>query len=137
MLVAENGDRAFALGEDLAHLLEKPPPWIEDLPPGVFRIFAVLADDDHAIDGELLAAERDRALDGVKQAKAVFLRQSPAHVLGANLIDVQRHELEVRPLLAVVVVALDDFADDEVGVRPAVIHRGHRRNLLWLADVDS
>ena len=68
-----------------------------------------------------VAAEREGAGDGVEDLEAVLLRQVAAEVTFGELVNVHRHEPEVRPGLAVVEEAFEDLAEDDVGVRPAAV----------------
>ena len=82
----------------------------------------MLADDDDAVHRELLAPQRHGAGDAVVDREVVLLGEGPAHVVFGELIDVHRHEAQVRKGLAVVVIALEDLADDDVGVGvPAIL----------------
>src|SRR5205823_5003451 len=82
------------------------------------RIVAVLADEQHAIDGELARAERERAGDRVIDGEAVLPGEVAAHVVIWELIDVRADELERGKLaLAVERVALNEARGEDVGVR--------------------
>ena len=83
----------------MADLLEEPAARVEDLALLVVGYVAVLADGEHAIDGERLAAEREAVGDGVVDLEAVLLRQVAAHVGLRHLIGVERHEFQAAASL--------------------------------------
>src|SRR5262249_35017428 len=122
VLVAEDRDGLLVLDEGRGHLLQKATPRVEDLAAGILRVLAVLADAQHAVHRQLLAAQGQGGLDGRADGEAVLLRQVAAHLLLGELIDVQGRQLDARERLAVKGVALQELGEEDVGVRPAVVY---------------
>ena len=87
---------------------------------GADVVFALLGD------GNMLAlaalVERHGAGDRIVDREFVPPRQIPAHVPLRKLIDEHRHELQIGKCLAIVMIAFEDFAEDDVGVRPRAVH---------------
>src|SRR6266568_1055056 len=133
MFVVEDRHGTLGAFEDLANLREEAPPRVEDLAALVGRVLAVLADTEHALDREFLAAAADRPIDSVVDREAVLLRQVAAHVAGGELVAIECDELQVRELLAVEVVTFEDLGEDDVGVRPLAILGDDGGDLLFHA----
>jgi len=66
VLVVKNGYRAFALLENLDHLLIDPPTWQEPVPFEIGWIIPMFADDDDTIHRQFFPAKRDGFPDRFK-----------------------------------------------------------------------
>ena len=77
VLVVVDRNGAAVLFEDLDALLEEFVARIEDLALLVARIVAVLADDQHGIDGQFVAAAAQRLGDGRIDLEAELLARAP------------------------------------------------------------
>ncbi len=105
MLVVIDRDSPTVAVEDVDALLEELVARVEDLAFGVVGIIAVLADDQHGIDSQLVAAAaqglRDRRVDAETKAASPLA----AEVAGRLLVDVRGDDLHVRlmpaPLLRI------------------------------------
>jgi len=137
MLVAEDRDAAPELAERVRNLFEKPPARIEVLLFVVPRVIAVFADADHAVDGDVVAADGDCLLDRVEQRHAVLFGERPAKILLCELFNVHRGQSERGPCAAVLPPAFEDLADENVGVQSFLVScRNHGNRLrYWLAGI--
>src|SRR4051794_19050391 len=97
MLVAEDRDAAAAGFEHLHDLPEELVTWIQRLASLVLRVFAVLADDDDAIDRELGAAQCEGLRNGRENRHAVPLGRRTRQITLRKLIDIERDKVDVRP----------------------------------------
>ena len=75
-LSLKTGTAAAGLAEDIGDLEEHLEARIELLLFVVDGIVAVLANQQHAIDGELVAAQRERVGDGAEDRHIILLRRS-------------------------------------------------------------
>src|SRR5205823_4622124 len=86
MLVVEDRHTAARTPEDVDDLLKELVTGIEPLAPRIARITAVLTDNHHAVDGELLSAtsqrQGDRGIDGqFRMPGGAFLAQITRRLL--------------------------------------------------------
>ena len=84
MLVVEDGNGPPGRLENRDSFLEPLETRIESLSQIISGIVPVLSDDHDAINGEILATERERFGDGGEQAQTMAFDPLPSHV---------RHEL--------------------------------------------
>ena len=87
-------------------------------------IIAVLADTQHAGDRNPLPTNSDGPFDGVEDRHVVFLRQLATQPAFGQLIDVQRRQTETRTRSALLIEPFENLAEDDVGVRVALIDGG-------------
>src|SRR5262249_16128569 len=71
------------------------------------------------------AAEGQSAFNGWINLEAMLFGQISTHVALGKLIDVHRHELQVRPSAAVIIEAFQNLADDDIGMRVHSILRSN------------
>ncbi len=95
VLIVEEGHGFLAPREDIGDGLEETAARIELLALVVVGVIAVLADAQDAVDGQLLAAERQGIGDIVVDFEIVLLGEIAAHVLIGELIDEHRHDAQV------------------------------------------
>ena len=125
VLVAKHRHRPAGLAEDLHDLLEHFVPRVELLAALVVRVVPVFSDQQHAIDGQLVAAERQRLGDGLVQVKLELLGQFLTEVVLADLGDVHAGDGPVGVVHATAAqVAVQEAAANMVGVRQVVVGRG-------------
>src|SRR5207244_8256879 len=94
MLIVENRDCLAVFPEDLDNLLEKRIARIERLSQLIARVVAVLADDEHRVHIEpLAAAPQCLGYTGI-DLEAELRRAFQAQVSRRSLIDVERHDVE-------------------------------------------
>ena len=114
---------------DLPVLLERRRDGVKEAPPrihvllGVRRvgIVAVLADAEQTLDSHAARAERDGVLDGVEDGDGVLARHRSRHVVVRELVDVHAGHAQVRAGAAVLLIAFEQLADDDVGVRKVAV----------------
>ena len=120
VLVVENGDRSAAASEDVDRLLEKLKTRVEGLAFFVSWVPAVLADQQNAVDGKPVSPAREgcrRSWDRAVSPGWRFTR-SAAQVAGGPLIDVERDDIDRRPVMAAVpAIAVEKAVDDPLPVR--------------------
>ena len=133
MLVGKDRHRTTGSGKDAADLLEKIAPRIEVLFLFVPGIVAVLADNQHAINSQLTPPQTQCRGDAKVDLHTVFARQLFAHIALAPLIHVHRDDIYIRgQQLAVGGKALEEFADNHIGMRKGIIGGGNGGDLLAL-----
>ena len=118
MLVVE--DRHERVGGDHGgdRCLEQATARIEDLIEFIATVFAVFADQQHAIDIHARFADADRFRDRAEDRHAMPRCHCNADIVGRDLIEVDRNDLDARlGGNAVEVVALEQFGDDDICVR--------------------
>jgi len=131
VLVVEHGYGAPAGAEDVGDFQEHFEARVEALFLVVEGVVAVLADEDDAVDGELVAAEGERVGDGAEDGHAVLLGAFAAHVSFRHLF--REHADDLRPRvrrLVVLLVPFQVFADYHVGVRPGPVFGDDRGDAL-------
>src|SRR5258708_28186666 len=117
MFVAEDRHAPAASPEGIGNLEEQFIAWVEMLALLVPRILAMLADQQHAMDGEPRAAKCQAFPDGRMDWHMVLAGQIAAHVVVRYLGRVHRHDFRARAWrLAVLAKAFQIFAHDDVGV---------------------
>ena len=117
MLVEEDGHDAAAVLEDFCYFVKQPAFGVLRACRLAVGVVAVLGDEQDAIDGELVAAERERFGDRFGEAEFVFRGQFAAFVVIGRLIDIQRRQFETGPLAAAVErVRLQHAGGDDVGM---------------------
>jgi hypothetical protein len=89
VLVVEHRDRPAAPLDDRHDGVEEPLAGILALPFGVGRILAVLADREHGIDGQPVAAEAERLGDRRIDRDRVLFGYGAGHVVGVGLIEIE------------------------------------------------
>ena len=100
-------------------LIEELLARIEMLAEFVERIVAVLADQQHRVDAEILAADAHRFVDRLKERNLKPLRNVAGHVVLRELIGVERHDIAAGiDQLAVEQVRLEEVFENVVGMRP-------------------
>src|SRR5688572_9980828 len=118
MLIVENGRSSAAAAVHIHDLLEELVPWIERLSFLVSGIATVLPDEQHTVDGEFAAAQRERLSDGgidLHRRKASCAL--PAQIVCAHLIDVQGNEIHRRMMVAALPsIALQKSIDNVLGM---------------------
>ena len=78
----------------------------------------MFANQKDAVDGQPLAAQRQRAGHRIVDGKAVLAGQPPTHVVIGKLIDIGADQLELGKFaLAIERVALHEARGEHVGVR--------------------
>src|SRR5438309_2078155 len=102
MLVIEDRRGSPILLEHLDRLPEELVARIEFLPDFVVRIIAVLADDEHGVDRQTVAAAAQRLRDSGINLEAELLSPQTTQIVLRRLIDVSRNDFEWRmmPLAA-------------------------------------
>jgi hypothetical protein len=131
VLVIEDRHGPPAGLEDLDDFLEEAAARVEDLSLVVAGIIAVLGHEEHAIDGQLVAAQRQRLGDALEHGDAPAFGQGPADVEVRHLIDVQRcHPARRWITLADDAEALHEARDDVVGVAVAKVRGDNGGDLL-------
>src|SRR5262249_37867368 len=98
VLIAEHRHDTTARFKDPDDLAQQPPLRILNAVIFAARIITMLADEEHAIDRQLVATQRQRPRDRVIDRKAVLFRQAAAHIIGRKLIDIGTDELQLRKL---------------------------------------
>ena len=73
VLVIEDRHHAVVFLERVGDFLKEPLAGIELLPEVIHRIVAVLANTQHAINGDRLATDRDRLFNRIENGDAVLL----------------------------------------------------------------
>src|SRR5436309_7155459 len=97
------------------------------LPLLVIRIIAMLADEQYAIDGQPIAAQRQSLPDGGVDGHIVLFGLLAAHIVFRYLSGVHRNDLRARARrLAVLAKSFEIFANDDIGVGVVAIlgHNG-------------
>ena len=80
MLVVVDRHTPPGSAEDGDDLFEEPSPRVEVLALPVVRVIAVLADEEDAVHGQPIAAERQCVPHGARQPDAVPRRHPPADI---------------------------------------------------------
>ena len=96
MLVDEHGQRPALLRDNAADLLEEPAPRQHLLAQDGARVVAVLADQQHAIDRQIVAAKGQCGADAAVDRHVVAVRELQPDVLPVNLVDIQRRDAGPR-----------------------------------------
>jgi len=108
---------AAGLAEDGGDLLHHLQARVEDLPLVVARVVAVLADEQDALDRQLVAG-RQGVGDGARDLDAELPADRAGQVVVRRLIDVEGVDVVPGDVqLAAAGVAEDEAAGDVVGVR--------------------
>ena len=92
MLVIEHRNHTLAVGKSIGDFFEKPFAGIKMLAEFVPWIFTMLTDAQDAIDGDLVAPERDRFSDRFAHAEAMFLRELYRKIFFRKLVDIKRNQ---------------------------------------------
>ncbi len=117
MLIVEDGYRFAIFPEDLGDLFEELIPRVFRLAELAFWVVAMLANDQHGIYRERIAATTQCLGDARKDRKPEFCRPLATQVVFGKLIDVCRDDVERR----VVPAAIDRIAHQEaLGHMPCV-----------------
>ena len=98
MFIDKHRHALAGFAKDLLHLIEEPALGIDGIAGGVFRIHAVLGNQQHAVHRQLARAQRERFLDGFVNGYLELLGPLAARVILGHLIGVQRNQLEIRQL---------------------------------------
>jgi hypothetical protein len=96
MLVVEDRRRAAILAEHIGNLAKELMPRVLLLAELVDRVIAVLADHQHRIDRQFIAAAAQRLGDGGIACEAELLRPAAAQIPFRFLIDVGCNDLQFR-----------------------------------------
>ena len=108
MFVRKHRRHLSASAEDRDSFFKEPPARVHRLAGGGSCIVAMLADQQHALNGQPIATQSQRFVDGLAQAHAVSIGQLPPDVLARHLVDIKADELEIRSRrFAVKVVTLE------------------------------
>jgi hypothetical protein len=127
VFVAKHRHDAAARLEHLHDLAEQPPLGVDGLPRVRFGVVAVLGHQQHAVDRQLVAAQRERLGHGVVNGNAVLLGQPAADIAVGHLVGVERDEFQLRPPpVAVERFGFQQSADNHVGMRVVMIRSHHR-----------
>ena len=103
VLVVEYRGRFAGGAEDCGHLLEEFVARVELLPFGIVGIVAVLGDEQHAVDGEVVAAQGQRVGDGGVDVELGEARGAlAAQISLVHLIDVERDQIHLGAVVAAV-----------------------------------
>ena len=121
MLVIENGDDPFVLLKRVGDLFKEPTTRIKMLFLVVIGILAVFTDADDSIHGNPVASDSDSLFNGVKNWNVVLLRQTPRQVPVGKLFDVHRRQFQSGTGATILLPALEDFSDQDIGVQPFFI----------------
>ena len=118
--------------------VEKSLARIFDLAFGVGRVFAVLADRQHGVDRQLLAAQRQGLGNRGIDRNSIVTGHVAHHIARGKLVDVQASDLEARlDPLAVEQIRREEIFQDDVGVAAVGElreNRGHLGPLARLAE---
>jgi hypothetical protein len=119
MLVAEEGNRAIAGTIDIHNLAKELVARILCLAFFVFRVMAMLTNQDDTIDGQFAAAKRERFGNRGAEPHGRMPRAAlSAQIVLADLIDIERHEIERRMvILTMPAVSIQKTVDNMLGVR--------------------
>src|SRR5258706_4071033 len=98
MLVVEDRHSAAALFENPRRALKEFVPGIARLTSFVSRIEAVLADDQHAIHGQVGAPKRESLFSGWIDLYVVPARPFPAKIVFVELVDVEPRQFQRRTI---------------------------------------
>ena len=115
----KSGTPRLLRSEDLDDLFEEVVARILDLSLFVPRIVAVLADEDDAVNGQFVAAEREGLGDGLAELHGRVAREAlPAEVGLAHLVHVKRHKIHRGIMVrAVPAVAIEKTVDNVLRMR--------------------
>src|SRR5688500_12580617 len=92
------------------------------------RIVSVLADADHTVDGNRIAANGHGLLERVEDRKAVPRGQGQRSVAVAELMDVESGKSQRRAGDPVLPPAFKHLAEKDVGMQPLLVGGDHGGN---------
>ncbi|MAN32413.1 MAG: hypothetical protein CMI65_14900 [Pedosphaera sp.] len=131
MFIDKHRHALAGFAKDLLHLIEEPALGIDGVAGGVFRIHAVLGNQQHAVHRQLARAQRERFFDGFVNGHLELLRPLAARVVLRHLIGVQRNQLKIRPLaFAIECVGEYQPAHNHIRMRVVPILGDNRRDAL-------
>ena len=129
MLVVEDRHGASVFLKYLHALLEKFIPRVKNLSLLVARILAVLADEQHCINGEFIAAAAECLGDSGIDSKPEFTRPVPALFPFRSLRYVKRDDLHIWTMPSAFAWITDEKPVGEVlRVREITVNRSDNRN---------
>ena len=128
MLVVKNWHRPPAAFENVDRLLKELITRIERLPLFIARILAVLADQQHAIDGELVAATgQGRGDRGINLHSRMSCRSFATQIVRGPEIDIERHNIHRGSImLALPAVPVEEAIDDPLRMGNVPVFRDDR-----------
>ena len=119
MFVAEEGHRTAAVFDDVEDLVEEFEARVKVLAELIAGVIAMFADEDDGVDREFRATLAEGFADAGVDAKAVASGQVARHVVGGDLVRIERHDVGAgRVPGAVRRVAAQQASDDDIGVGP-------------------
>ena len=91
----------------------------------------MFADDEDAVDGQLITAQTQGLGDALKNGNLVFLRDLQADIIGGDLLQLLRHNIHLRRHQPVVGgKAFDELADNHIGMGRNPVFSNDRRNFF-------
>ena len=130
ILIIEDRNDTTVFLKRIGDLLEETSTRIQMLFQAVPGVISVFANADHTIHRNMIPADCQRSLDGVKQWYIVLLRHGARHVSVSELIGVHRRQFQGRTGTAVLLPAFKDLADQHVSVQSFFVGRKDRSDRL-------
>src|ERR1700730_17127722 len=131
MLIIEYRYASARLREHGVHLLEQFETWVHLLALGVSRVVAVLTDQQHRVNAQLVCSDDEGVRDSRAQPEPKALGESAAQVVAGDLVGVERNHLKRRlVMLALPLVSPEEASDDVIRVAVQIVGRDHGRDFL-------
>ncbi len=118
MLIAKNWHGPPALPEDIHDAHEELVARIFRLPHLILWIVAVLSNQHHAVNRELIAAKRESFGNcRIDLHRRMPGGAFPAEIVGADLVDVQRYQIHLRTVVRTVpAIPIEKPVNDVLGM---------------------
>ena len=138
VFIVEDGDRATRLAKDSRDFIKKSLARIHVLTAVVHRIIAMLADRQHSIDAQFVAAALQGGSDRREDPDAILLRDITSHVASfGKLINIKTDDIHSRfNPFPIEIIGLEKVFEDHMCVTAISEFRDNRGDALarrWIS----